>query len=233
MVYRLPSGKYKLSGRNVTDAVDEDANTLLRKMGVKSFKELYNDNPNQIEKIEQGKLGGSFIPIPPHQAVKYWGIVAVEGNKKAMKLLQSLRENPQILGLEVNDIPVFLGNRKPKPLTTEKSIQNKLKDQLGGETEVLTTDGRIDLLTSLEIIEIKHVKAWKSAIGQVLIYGNSYPSHSKRIHLFGCTHGAMKDRIAFHCEKLGITVSWEYTTLPGAYTKPTKTLPNNLLECYN
>ena len=39
-VYQMPDGNYKLAGRNVTDAVEESANSLLRKLGVKSLKAL-------------------------------------------------------------------------------------------------------------------------------------------------------------------------------------------------
>lgn len=42
-----------------------------------------------------------------------------------------------------------------------------------------------DLLTQTEIIEVKHLSEWKSAMGQILAYSGFYPEHHKRIHLFG------------------------------------------------
>jgi hypothetical protein len=67
----------------------------------------------------------------------------------------------------------------------EKTIQLRLQAELGGEIEVKTPVGPIDLFTDNEIIEIKKVENWKSALGQILIYGKHYPNHQKRIHLFG------------------------------------------------
>jgi len=69
----------------------------------------------------------------------------------------------------------------------EKTIQLRLQSELGGEIEVKTPAGPIDLLTDNEIIEIKKIKNWKAALGQILIYGDYYPKHQKRIHLFGRT----------------------------------------------
>ena len=66
----------------------------------------------------------------------------------------------------------------------EKEIQLKLQTKLGGQIEVQTYDGFIDLLTENEVIEIKRAKNWKHAVGQILIYSIYYPTHNKRIHLF-------------------------------------------------
>lgn len=67
----------------------------------------------------------------------------------------------------------------------ERAVQLSLQRQLGGHTEVQTPYGRIDLLTENKIIEIKTVKQWKSGIGQLLSYGQSYPDHEKVLYLFG------------------------------------------------
>lgn len=68
---------------------------------------------------------------------------------------------------------------------SEQQVRDRLQSQLGGLIEVATPAGRIDLLTDTEIIEVKHVSEWKSAIGQVLAYSGFYPEHGKRIHLWG------------------------------------------------
>lgn len=67
---------------------------------------------------------------------------------------------------------------------TERKIRDRLKLELGGLTEVIIPVGRIDLLTETEVIEVKHISEWKSAMGQVLAYSNFYPNHYKRLHLF-------------------------------------------------
>ena len=70
----------------------------------------------------------------------------------------------------------------------EYQVVKRLQTELGGQIEVVTAVGRIDLLTETEIIEVKQVSDWKSALGQILTYAGFFPEHTKRIHLFGdCT----------------------------------------------
>jgi len=69
----------------------------------------------------------------------------------------------------------------------ESIIRDNLAMSLDGQTEVYCRAGRIDILTDTEIIEVKEITSWKSAIGQVLAYGIDYPDHTKRIHLFAAT----------------------------------------------
>jgi len=45
--------------------------------------------------------------------------------------------------------------KKSKP---ESYYRDKLAKSLGGQTEVTIPGGRIDVLTSTEIIEVKHIK---------------------------------------------------------------------------
>ncbi len=53
---------------------------------------------------------------------------------------------------------------------TEKEVQRRLQDELGGDIEVRTKYGNIDLMTSIFIIEIKQFINWKHALGQILSY---------------------------------------------------------------
>ena len=61
----------------------------------------------------------------------------------------------------------------------EKRIRDQLHQELGGLTEVKIAVGRIDLLTNTEVIEVKQVNDWKSALGQVLAYAAFYPETSE------------------------------------------------------
>ena len=91
----------------------------------------------------------------------------------------------------------------------EQSIQKALHQKLGGQTEVVCLVGKIDLLTSSEIIEIKNIKSWKAALGQILVYGSYYPSHGKRIHLFGKTQESYLNLVRKHCANFGVRVTWQ------------------------
>ena len=88
----------------------------------------------------------------------------------------------------------------------ELEIQKKLQQELGGEIEVQTDVGFIDLLTNTEIIEIKNGNNWKHAVGQILMYSLEYPNHIKRIHLFDIYKSKS---IEEKCEKYGIKVTYD------------------------
>jgi KilA-N domain len=66
----------------------------------------------------------------------------------------------------------------------EKIIQSKLQKKLGGDIEVPTIFGNIDLVTNDKLIEIKTYDNWKFALGQVLAYGDLYNNKKKCIYLF-------------------------------------------------
>lgn len=72
------------------------------------------------------------------------------------------------------------------PARVEHKIRTGLESQLRELTKVPVPAARIDLLTSIEIIEVKHSLEWRSAFGQAKVsYFGFYPKHGKRIHLWG------------------------------------------------
>ena len=70
-------------------------------------------------------------------------------------------------------------------LQPEAEYQQYLHEKLGGEIEVETQVGRIDLLTHYKLIEIKKCSNWKCGLGQLIAYGKFYPDHKKYLYLFG------------------------------------------------
>ena len=93
--------------------------------------------------------------------------------------------------------------------TKESDIQKRLAAQCGGLTEVATGYGRIDILTSTDLIEIKKAAQWKSAIGQILVYAGMYPNHQKRLHLFDVSASFDVEKVEAVCNKFGITLTIE------------------------
>ena len=92
----------------------------------------------------------------------------------------------------------------------ESYYRDKLAKSLNGQTEVKISFGRIDILTSSQIIEVKHIKKWNAAIGQIITYGYHYPNHQKRIHLFGEENS--NEKIIFikkRCQEQNIVVTFE------------------------
>lgn len=98
----------------------------------------------------------------------------------------------------------------PKEKRLETVLCEDLSLELNGTTEVKTPIGYIDIMTKTEIIEVKRVRKWKWALGQILVYGLYHPSHGKRIHLFGRCKESKLEIIKEHCEKFDVTVTWQY-----------------------
>ena len=73
--------------------------------------------------------------------------------------------------------------QNPK-VSKEHLIRDKLAVIYNGEIEVECKYGRIDIVTSDKIIEIKKSRNWKQALGQILIYSSEYPDKMMCIYLF-------------------------------------------------
>jgi hypothetical protein len=216
-VFMLPSGEYRLSQTQSTEAVGEQEIRFRNFLSSKS-PETLSLKDFKPEKLSVEGSNGRVNILPIAVTVTYWKYEARKGNSKARKLLEEIGKNPvppfegyggtYIVYSKSQDklLPV----RRPRtPKHLEASYVERLHRQLGGEREVGTKAGYIDLLTSSELIEVKHVKSWKAAIGQVEVYGDYYSSHQKRIHLFGSCHQSLLDVIQEHCSKRQILLTWE------------------------
>lgn len=87
-VYQLPDGQYRLSGRNVTDAIAEANNTLIRFYGVKSLKDLPSADLERY-KINPGKEGSPFEPVSIKDASLFWHGMSKKGNITADQITQA------------------------------------------------------------------------------------------------------------------------------------------------
>jgi hypothetical protein len=94
------------------------------------------------------------------------------------------------------------------PTSKEKTIADTLAKKIGGDREVCVRNGRIDILTEDEIIEVKTYNNRYNAIGQVLLYCHKHAKDLKpRIHLFD-HHGEKDKDFQKVCRKVGIWVSY-------------------------
>ncbi|KAI9549640.1 hypothetical protein GHT06_003826 [Daphnia sinensis] len=91
----------------------------------------------------------------------------------------------------------------------EREIKLRMAQELNGKSEVSTPDGQIDVLTTSEVIEIKHVKDWKNAYGQIVMYSEYHPDLQKRIHLFGDAPLSVYEHATRRLVDHGIRVTWE------------------------
>jgi hypothetical protein len=96
--------------------------------------------------------------------------------------------------------------------TPEAQIRSRLQAELGGQIEVQTMHGPIDLVTATELIEIKKIEDWKEGFGQILAKSPAYPRHQKRLHLFGSSARTLRN-IDACCAEFEIKVSYEAANL--------------------
>jgi hypothetical protein len=74
--------------------------------------------------------------------------------------------------------------------TPEALVRDQLAAELCAETEVECEHGVVDIVGPSEIIEVKHFRQYKHAVGQILAYGLSFEDKHKRIHLFSTVKDA-------------------------------------------
>jgi len=84
-VYQLPDGSYRLAGRNVTDAIEEPANSLLRFAGVKTLKALPHADKSLLQ--VKAETGESFVPVAIEDALAYWGEMSFEKRNPLAKAI--------------------------------------------------------------------------------------------------------------------------------------------------
>lgn len=87
----------------------------------------------------------------------------------------------------------------------ERQFQSDLQKKLGGQIEVRTPIGVIDLLTEDCVIEVKNAANWKAALGQVLSYSEFHPEKKRVIALFSATVNDT-DIIRQICKKYSVEV---------------------------
>jgi hypothetical protein len=91
---------------------------------------------------------------------------------------------------------------------TEIKVQRALQEREGGEREVDTPAGLVDLVTDEWVIEIKHIIDWKDGL-KVLLFMPYLPSRKPRLHLFGGYTKEVRVFIEQALERLNIAVSFE------------------------
>lgn len=114
------------------------------------------------------------------------------------------------LGDKDDDFDDEQEDEHPKEKRLETVLCEDLAEKFKGVTEVKTPIGYIDIMTDHQIIEVKRVRKWKWALGQILVYGLYHPNHEKRIHLFGRCKESKLEMIKEHCANFNVVVTWQY-----------------------
>ncbi|MBW4637633.1 MAG: hypothetical protein KME05_05245 [Gloeocapsa sp. UFS-A4-WI-NPMV-4B04] len=91
----------------------------------------------------------------------------------------------------------------------ETQVHTKLHRKLGGKKEAKTPLGKVDLLTDTHLIAVKRFSAWRTAVGEVIVFGEYFPKHQKLIYLFEREKPKKLNVITEACSKHGIEVEFE------------------------
>lgn len=194
--YELPDGSYFVSISSASEVLGYSKNWLSRSLSSKGAT---------LEALQGCGFSGIILEF---EAVTAGGRQKVKCiTEKDLRLIvdhEAACKNESALRLK----GIKATDRFRQKKKSEKITQKRLGRELNGKLEIQCLAGRIDILTTTEIIEVKNVKNWKAAIGQILIYGSYYPSHQKRVHLIGETQSSFLDLIKDHAKKLGVIVTW-------------------------
>jgi len=169
---------------------------------IDKISELYNLGE---DKLIDRAIGGYYITwAHPTIATNIAQWISVEFSAQVAKWIEEWKENKE----NKDRYNYELQNIKPDDPYSyrEKEIQERLYNELGGVKEYETNNGRVDLLTDNEIIEIKLHDNWKHGIGQLLVYNEDIMNRKMRLHLFD---GEYDERIKNICGKYNIDVTWE------------------------
>lgn len=83
----------------------------------------------------------------------------------------------------------------------------------GSKVEVRCDTGFVDIETPAQIIEVKRDRNYKGAIGQIIVYGLSFPTKTRRVHFFTSTKDfkdvSLSDKIKTICTTLDIVATFE------------------------
>lgn len=123
--------------------------------------------------------------------------------------------------------PIEFKEAETSSRVKECSVRDALASLVGGESEVETPAGFIDVLSDTEVIEVKYYKQWKHGLGQVLAYQSYYPCLARRLHLFAHV-GDVDTRNYFALAKNvcdGHAVKVTFEEVPALDDDETQTLP--------
>jgi hypothetical protein len=170
-----------------------DINLVPRRRSAKQLLSLLQLDFDPFVKVKTPLHSKPINALPINYLEPILNGLVFKGSEAALLMQNSLNPTKK---LKLKNTPTRRWN--------EEKVKDRLCIALNGEQEVNTLAGRIDILTKTEVIEVKSFNGWKSAVGQVLVYGHYYPSHRKRIHFFGKTTVACYEVVKCHCDRIQI-----------------------------
>jgi hypothetical protein len=183
------------------------------------------------EKIERLMMTGRVVLHREHQEAE----LASRGDEVAAiyQLVNEVRaSNAHVRMAMTCWAETLKALQRATPERLEKAVQDMLVKREGGQIWVKLESGTIDVVTSTDMIEVKHWKQYKHAIGQILMYERdviaAYGSkRNKRVHLFWKPFeeqpsDRQRRQIETECSQRGVSVTWhEWSELESPQSRQT------------
>ena len=167
------AGGKQFNGWNRLDKTKEFLNILSCELGIQI---------SELIKYKKGNIKERSTWAHSHVATNIAMWISPEFSVKVSIWIDEWKNyNIQNITEYKNELECIVKNPR---LIKESYIRDKLAILYNGKTEVECKYGRIDIVTSDKIIELKKAKNWKHALGQILIYSSEYPDKSMCIYLF-------------------------------------------------
>lgn len=211
-VRRLKHNGY-FSGKDICDAGEKHLNNYLRSSSTKEFlkglKEELKEDPLLKIKYHGAAYRGIWLHPRATTHLACW-----ISPKFFIKISEWIEEwklaAPQNANKYAQELCCI---ESSKILQKEKEVQERLHKEYGGEIEVKTPVGFIDISNDELIIEIKEFSQWKHALGQILCYSSFYPEKRKMLYLYAAAPDCEDKVITVLeiCARYEIEVKIEYT----------------------
>jgi hypothetical protein len=155
-------------------------NTKMR-LFIKELAKYLQVSEDSLLESKCGRYGGTWV----HPAIATRlaaGMSSAFGVRVSIWLETLKNRDSKIADEYLTSILDMVADRSKQ---VERDVRQRLAVTLGGEECVIGQFGEIDLVTATEVIEIKFVKRWTHALGQVLAHAKSMPGKLPRVHFFG------------------------------------------------
>jgi hypothetical protein len=159
--------------------------------------------------------GSRFSWVHPRVATQMAMWISTEFTVRVSRWIEEAKQMSSRISTEYNDDLSTLKADKKKQY--EAVVRDNLAWASHAKLEVECEQGFVDIVSGVEIVEIKRLNNYKAAIGQVISYGTCFPGKRKRIHLFAVeeSNAVVHETLGKArkvCNQIGVEVTFERFT---------------------
>jgi hypothetical protein len=171
--------------------------------------------PADLVQTNRTGSGSRFSWVHPRVATQMAMWISTEFTVRVSRWIEEAKQMSSRISTEYNDDLSTLKADKKKQY--EAVVRDNLAWASHAKLEVECEQGFVDIVSGVEIVEIKRLNNYKAAIGQVISYGTCFPGKRKRIHLFAVeeSNAVVHETLGKArkvCNQIGVEVTFERFT---------------------